>query len=170
VFLQNVDDVGQFGDAASATVDGHVTALAARSPVGGLRVATPTAQGWYGLHLSGAVADKTNAPIDGSPAITGALAFADSAGSAETTLDATVHAGAYAFSDSGKSAVFAAGAAWNATAKNWVGALTLVDAHAPSTKVDGKVAGVSEIGHVAARRLFVNAPGATPAGIYVVTF
>lgn len=170
VFLQNVDDLGKTGDAATAALDGsNVTALGTKAVVGGLRVANPGPQTWFGLHLTGAAADATNAPIDGSPAYTGALAFA-TGGAAEVTLDATVHAGAYALADDGRAAAFATGATWNATAKNWVGTLSFVATRDPGTAIAGNVSGVSELGPIVGRKLFVNAPGASPAGVYFVTY
>ncbi|HEX8950479.1 MAG TPA: hypothetical protein VF945_01475, partial [Polyangia bacterium] len=68
VFLQNVDDVGGFGDAATAALDGSgVKALGTKTPVGGLRVGA-AGSSWYALHLVGAATVAGNAPIDGSPA------------------------------------------------------------------------------------------------------
>ncbi len=170
VFLQNVDDVGGFGDAATAALDGSgVKALGTKSPVGGLRVAV-AGSSWYALHLTGAATVAGNAPIDGSPAIAGALAFVDGAAAADTSLDAAVHASAFGFSDDGLATVYAGGAAWDATAKNWLGALTFIADNAPATKIDAKLAGVSEIGPIGGRSLFVSAPGASPAGVYFVRY
>ena len=170
VFLQNVDDVGNFGDAAIAQLDGSgVTALGTKAPVGGLRVGAAGAT-WSALHLSGAATVAANTPIDGSPAITGALAFVAAGAGADVTLDATVHEGAFGLSDDGLAAVWAGGATWDATAKNWLGALSFAATSAPSAKIDGGLAGVSEIGPVAGRSLFVSAPGASPAGVYFVRY
>ncbi|MGZ3405404.1 MAG: hypothetical protein ACXVAN_03105 [Polyangia bacterium] len=170
VFLQNVDDVGAFGDAATAALDGSgVKTLGTKAPVGGLRVGA-AGSSWYALHLTGAAAVAANTPIDGSPAITGGLAFVAGGSAADVSLDATVHQGAFGFSDDGLAAVFAAGATWDATAKNWLGALSFIATGAPSTKIDGTVAGVSELGPIAGRSLFVSAPGASPAGIYFVRY
>jgi hypothetical protein len=169
VFLQNVDDVGQLGDAAWAALDGsHVTALGQKAAVGGLRVASPVPSTWYALHLNGAVADTAHTALDGSASLTGALALGGAGGDAP--LDAAVHEGAFRLSDSGKVAIFAGGAAWNAAATNWVGALSFVSGASPSSVVAGNLAGVSEIGPVVGRKLFVSAPAATPAGIYFVTY
>jgi hypothetical protein len=169
VFLQNVDDIGQLGDAAWAPLDGsHVTALGGKSAVGGLRVANPAAGTWYALHLNAAIADTAHTAIDGSPSLTGALALGGAGG--DVQLDAAVHQGAFRLSESGKVAIFAGGVAWNATATNWVGALSFISGASPSSVVAGNLAGVSEIGPVRSRKLFVSAPAASPAGIYFITY
>jgi hypothetical protein len=169
VFLRNVDDLGKLGDAAWAGLDGAtITALGMKANVGGLRVGVPGSGSWAALHLNAAAADTGHNAIDGAPSLTGALALGS--GSGDAALDPTVHAGGYRMSDSGKIAVFAGGATWNATASNWAGALSFVSVAAPSMIVDGHLAGVTELGTIAARKLFVCAPGATPAGIYFVAY
>ena len=172
VFLQNVDDLGQFGDAAMAARDGTgITALGMKVNVGGLRVVNPGPDTWFAMHLTGAAADMTNTPIDGSPAITGGLAWADYTGAAELALDTTVHAGAFGFAlDDGRTAAFVTGAAWNAAAGNYVGSLAFIAARQPAMKVDGMLTGVSELGPIIGRALFVNAPTAATAGVYYVKY
>ena len=86
-------------------------------------------------------------------------------------LDATAHAGTFVFAaDDGRTAAFVGGAAWNATAMNYVGALKFLAARQPSMTVDGMLAGVSEVGTIVGRALFVNAPTATTAGVYYVKY
>jgi hypothetical protein len=172
VFVQNVDGTGTFGDAAKANRDGSgISALGMKVPVGGLQVVNPGPDTWFAMHLTMSVNDTANAPIDGSPAIYGALAWADYNGGAEQTLDGKVHAGTFGFAlDDGRTAAFVTGATFNATAKNYVGALAFLAARAPSTKIDGKLSGVSELGPIIGRSLFVNAPTATTAGVYFVTY
>ena len=169
VFLQNVDDVGKLGDAAWAALDGSgVTALGTKAAVGALRVGNPSPGSWYALHGTGTTADTAHTAIDGSPSLVGALAFGSAMG--DVQLDAAVHVSGYRLSDSGKVAIWAGGATWNATASNWVGALAFASGSSPSSIVDGKLAGVSELGPVQGRKLFVSAPAASPAGIYFVTY
>ena len=173
VLLQNVDDLGQFGDVVKANRDGsNMTPLGMKANVGGLRAVNPGPGSWSALHLSGAAADPmaTNVPIDGSLTVYGSLAFADGAGNGESSLDAKVHAGAFAFADDGRTAAFVSGAAWNATANNYVGALGLIAVRAPSMKVDAMLSGVSELGPITGRGLFASAPTATPAGVYYVKY
>jgi hypothetical protein len=172
LLLQGVDQPGQLGNAAWAQLDGSkVTPLGTGATVGGLRAAAPSSGGWRALHLNGAAVDPDmkHTPINGAPPIVGSLVFDDDK-TAGTVLDASVHAGLFDFSLSGDTAVYAGGAAWNDSAQDWVGALTFVDGKTPTMKVDGKVAGVSEIGPIANRQLFVNAPLANPNGIYYLTY
>lgn len=171
VLLENVDDLGQFGDAARANRDGtSITPLGMKAAVGGLRAVNPGPDTWFAMHLTSAALDMTNVAIDGTPPITGGLAFADYTGMAEVALDATVHQSAFAFSDDGRDAVFVTGATYNANASNWVGSLAFLATRAPSTKIDGMLTGVSELGPVSSRTLFVNAPAAATAGVYYVTY
>jgi hypothetical protein len=173
VLLRNVDDLGEFGEAVKANRDGtNIQSLGMTVPVGGLSVVNPGPDTWFAMHLTGATKDPTaaNVPFNGSPAMYGALSFEDNGG-AKITLDAKVHAGAFSFAaDDARSAAFVTGATWNTTAKNYVGALQVIIARDPNTKVDGKVTGCSELGPIVGRGLFVNAPTASPAGVYYVTF
>ncbi|HEY2744109.1 MAG TPA: hypothetical protein VGL86_05790 [Polyangia bacterium] len=173
VGLQNVDDAGQFGDAFKSDLDGgNLVALGTKANVGGLQAVNPGPDTWFAIQLTTAVDDSaTNSTIDGSPAIYGALAFEDYTGAAAVALDAKVHAGTFAFAaDDGRTAAFVSGATFSATAGNYVGALKLLAARSPSMTVDGALMGVSELGPIVNRSLFVNAPTATTAGVYYVTY
>lgn len=173
VLLQNVDDKGQFGDVVKANRDGTgITPLGMKANVGGLAVVNPGPATWFAMHLTAAVDDSaTNSTINGSPAIYGGLAWADYTGAAEIALDAKAHAGTFAFAaDDGRTAAFVTGATFNATAGNYVGSLALIAARLPSMKVDGMLTGVSELGPIVNRSLFVNAPTATMAGVYFVKY
>jgi hypothetical protein len=173
VFLTNVDNVGQFGDGASSDIDGgNIKMLGTKCNVGGLAAVNPGPATWFAMQLTAAVDDSaTNSTIDGSPAIYGALSFYDNNGGAAVALDAKVHAGTYSFAaDDGRTAAFVTGATFNATAGNYVGALSLIAARLPSMKVDGMLTGVSELGPIVNRSLFVNAPTATMAGVYFVKY
>ena len=172
VFVQNVDDLGKFGDAATAALDGSsISPLGMKTNIGGLRVVNPGPATWFAMQLTGAAADAVAAdvPVVGLP-ILGGLGFADSTGAAEVALDAKVAAAGYAFSDDGRDAVYVTGATWNMAANNYLGSLAFIATRAASTKIDGMVAGVSELGPITNRSLFVNAPGATTAGVYFVTY
>lgn len=171
VFLQNVDDLGQFGDAAKAALDGSgVALLGMKANVGGLKVVNPGPDTWFAMHLTGAAIDTANSTIDGSQNVLGGLGFADYTGASEIAVDPKVHAGTFAFSDNGRDAVFVTAAAFNATAGNYVGSLGFIATRAPSTKIDGMLSGVSEVGTIVSRSLFVNAPTATPAGVYFISY
>jgi hypothetical protein len=168
VLLQNVDDLGQLGDAAHAARDGTgIAALGSKAAVGALRLANPGPKTWFALHLSGGAVDSSNTVLDGSPNISGGLAFA-SDGSGDMMLDAKVQAGAYGFSDDGRDVAFIGGATF--ANGGYAGALSFVATRAPATKIDGKLAGVTELGPIVSRSLFVSAPGAAMAGVYFVKF
>ena len=95
----------------------------------------------------------------------------DYTAAAAITLDAKVHQGAFGFAaDDGRTAAFVTGGTWNATANNYVGSLSLIAARLPSMKIDGMLTGVSELGPIVNRSLFVNAPTATTAGVYFVKY
>ena len=72
--------------------------------------------------------------------------------------DAEVAAAGFAFSDDGRDAVYVTGAAWNMAANNYLGSLAFLATRAASTKIDGMVTGVTELGPITNRSLFVNAP------------
>ncbi len=178
LFLQNLmtpptPPAIQFGDAAKANRDGTgITPLGMKTPVGGLQAVNPGPATWFAMHLTGSTDESAaNTPIDGSLAAVGALAWDDYTGAASITLDAKVHQGAFGFAlDDGRTAAFVTGATWNATATNYVGSLAFIAARLPSMKVDGMLAGVSELGPIISRSLFVNAPTATMAGVYFVKY
>jgi hypothetical protein len=178
LFLQNLGvpptpPGAQFGDAAKANRDGTgITVLGMKVPVGGLQAVNPGPDTWFAMHLNTSVDDSAaNTPIDGSSAVYGALSFEDYTGGAAVTLDAKVHQGAFGFAlDDGRTAAYVTGGTWNATALNYVGALAFIAARSPSMKVDGMLTGVSELGPIINRSLFVNAPTATTAGVYFVKY
>lgn len=177
LFLRNIGipgmpPKGQFGDAAKANRDGtNITALGLKVPVGGLRAVNPGPNTWFAMHLANSVDDGgTNTPINGSPPVTGKLMWADYMGGSELQIDAIGHQGAFEFSDDGRDVVFVGAAAWSATPMNYAGALKFLATRAPMTNINGNLAGVTELGPVSSRALFVNAPGATPAGVYYVTY
>jgi hypothetical protein len=178
VFLQNLTVPPtppgiQFGDAAKANRDGSgITVLGTKVPVGGLQAVNPGPDTWFAMHLTMAVDDSaTNSTINGSPLAYGALSWEDYTGGSPVALDAKVHQGTFGFAlDDGRTAAFVTGATFNATAGNYVGSLAFIAARAPSMKVDGMLTGVSELGPIISRSLFVNAPTATMAGVYFVKY
>ena len=102
LFLQNLGvpplpPGAQFGDAVKANRDGsNITPLGTKVPVGGLQAVNPGPDSWFAMQLTTSVDDgATNSPIDGSPAVFGALSFEDYGGGAAVTLDAKVHAGSF---------------------------------------------------------------------------
>ena len=178
LFLQKLDvppapPGAQFGEAAKANRDGTgITSLGMKVPVGGLQAVNAGPDTWFAMHLTTGVDDSANnSTIDGSPTVYGALTWDDYTGGASVTLDAKVHQGSFGFAlDDGRTAAFVTGATFNATAGNYVGSLAFIASRAPSMKVDGMLTGVSELGPIINRSLFVNAPTATMAGVYFVKY
>jgi hypothetical protein len=81
-----------------------------------------------------------------------------------------VHVGGYRFSPDGYVLLYAGGATLNTDLQAYLGTLhlfqTLVD-QAPVTPV---LTGVSELGRVRDRAMFVAAPGATVPGVYFIRY
>lgn len=170
VFLQHVDATGTTGDVYTSNLDGSSpVALGMKANTGGLQLINPVAKSWYAIHLTGATADATNVPIVGTPT-TGALSLSVSGATTDTVLDSTVGASQYAFSDDGHDVIYVSKASWYSPVANYVGTLELVDLRTPATPIPGGVAGVTELGPVSNRALFVNAPAASPAGVYYIKY
>ncbi len=179
LFVQNVDDVGQFGDAMRAARDGSgATPLASGVPVGGLAVNGAAAKDvavpghWLTAHLSSAMIDKSKMLADAATALTGALGFASDAAPAEVTLDPATRAGQMVFSDDAKALVFVGGVVYDAAARNYVGKLKQVATAMATTAAvkDEKLDGVSEIGAVVKGVGFVDAPKNATPGVYYVKY
>jgi hypothetical protein len=85
-------------------------------------------------------------------------------------LDPSVHLGGYHFSPDGYVLIYAGGTTFDPTTAAYLGTLklyqTLVD-QAPAVPI---LSGVSEVGGIVNRALFVAAPGASPAGVYFVRY
>jgi hypothetical protein len=175
VYLANVDAIGATGDLSSAALDGTgATKLAGMADTFEDKVApdqmdvAPT----LFANLLGPVTDtsSTHLPIDNSNPVVGALAVTVDLTVPEKQLFQSTHAGTgYALSDDGKLVAWADTVAWDSTAMNFVGTLRLYDASlgVPSPT---SLAGVSEVGPITARSFFVNAPLASPAGVYLVKY
>ena len=196
ITVSNVDGTGATGDVTVSALDGSGASVVARGAATGEVVTAfpapppPTANGQinYGpadlaplvlapvfAHLTGASADVVNRPIDGSRAIVGNLAFAGPellAGGAEQPLAMGVKSGGFTVSDDSYALVYIANASWSRVANNYVGQLglqqpqTLVDIAPVKPVLDG----VSELGTIVNRSLFVAAPGANPPGIYFIHY
>ena len=191
--------VSLFGDAAIAARDGSgVRTLGMTSPVGGLLAATPRAGAWLAAHLVGAAEDATLTgtqlpqPLDQGATLLGGLAFASSeSGAADTLLDAHVRAGDFRLGDDDRALVYIGGESLVMTPppdggftvvrhggrgsvkplySTYSGTLGAIDTSAPSMKRPAGLAGVSELGRIRGRSLFVNAPRADTPGVYFITY
>ena len=174
LFLQNVDDVGQVGDAVRAARDGSgATPLGTKVPIGSLQVVTPksSATPWLTAHLTGATFDTAKMLSDGGSPVVGALALGGSAlGAGEVTVDPLVRAGQFALSDDQQSLVYVSGATFDVATNNYVGALGERPVAMAPPKPISPLAGVTELGAFVGHSLFVNAPKAPTPGVYFVTF
>jgi hypothetical protein len=172
VFMQNVDDMGQFGDAVRGGRDGSApTPLGSKVPVGGLTLVTPKGGGTSFLMpvLTMASTDKSKKLVDGAPATVGGLALLGSGGAANLSVDPSVRVGQFEVADDLGSVAYAGGVAFDSTVNNYFGALYHVDA-AAGMKSDALLQGVTEVGPVVGRSLFVNAPKASTPGVYFVKY
>lgn len=196
VFVANVDATGSTGDVAVAALDGSDVRVVARGAATGELLTAfpaapppaPTGLPSYGpidlapaiappifVHLTGAAADPTEHPIDGSRPILGALALGRAdllAGGGESELARDVQSGRFELSDDGYVLAYVGGAQYSRIAVGYVGALGLAPARsdvdlAPAVPT---LDGVSELGPIVGRSFFVDAPMANPNGIYFVHY
>ncbi|MDB4970510.1 MAG: hypothetical protein JWN44_6199 [Myxococcales bacterium] len=172
LYLQNVDAVGEFGDAVRAARDGSAaTPLGTHVPTTGIGLAKLMGTSWLAAHLTSATLDKDKKLVDAAPALVGALGLTTSAGGGDTTVDPATRQGQFAVSDDQKSLVYIGGVAFDAVIDNYVGALARVAVSAPSmTLKEPLLTGATEIGPVVGTTLFCNAPKASTPGVYFVNF
>jgi hypothetical protein len=174
LFLENVDDVGGFGNAVRASRDGMTrTPLASGVPVGGLTPISPPmpipATTWVCPHLTNGMLNKDRRYIDAAAIEpVGALAITTMTSNNEVKVDATVRAGQFAVSDDEMVLVYVGGAAFDTLANNYFGALKQVPVAMPAMMTPTLLDGVTEVGPVVAKSLFVNAPRASTPGVYFV--
>jgi hypothetical protein len=171
-----VDGLGVGGDAFRSARDGSgATALGTRVPVGFLTVQTP-AEGmanaktdWVSAHLFGAMENKDQRLADEIRAIVGGLELTTATGNA--MVEATARIGQFQVSDDLQNLVWVSGAAFDSLVDNYVGSLEWAPVATPSMKPMAPVlVGVSEVGSVVGKKLFVNAPKASTPGVYFVSF
>ncbi len=173
LYLANVDGTGTTGDAFKAARDGSgATPLGTGVPVGFLEVTRPkdlTSTSWVSAHLTNAAEDKNKHLVDGIRAIVGELEVTTA--TASTKLDATpmTRIGQFQISDDLQTLVWATSAAFDMTVDNFVGNLTFAPVATPTMQpMKPVLAGVSEVGPVVGKQLFVNAPKASTPGVYFV--
>jgi hypothetical protein len=196
VYLTNVDAQGTTGDVTVAAVDGAGAQVVAHgAATGELVVALPAAPPpaatggpQYGaidmapvvtppvfVHLTNATANLGLRMIDGSRPVLGTLVMGGAgllAGDAETVLAENVQTGRFGLSEDAYVIVFVGGAVFSRIAGGYVGSLGLAQTRSDVdvAPVVPTVDGVSEVGAIEERSLFVDAPGATPPGIYFVHY
>jgi hypothetical protein len=172
VFMNNLDQPGQFGDVISSLLDGTgAVKLGSTAPTAELSVLPLKSTTPRVLNLIGASLDPNatlHVSINGSQAITGGLGLTSSLTTAEASIEATTHIGADELSDDTAFALWAGGVSWSATGLAWVGTLNVYDIPA-AMGVTG-INGVSELTPVHTRSLYVNAPANTTPGVYKVTY
>ena len=194
VYLTNVDAQGTTGDITVAALDGTSASVVARGAATGELVTAfpadqpppPTGQINYGpvdlapaivppifAHLTNATGDLTLHPIDGSRPIRGTLALGRAdllAGGAEQVLATNVRSGGFELSDDGYVLLYIGGAQFNRIAVGYVGSLGLVQTRVDVAPAVPMLDGVSELGPIVQRSLFVDAPMASPPGIYFIHY
>ena len=174
LYVANVDGIGVSGDAFKSARDGSgATALGTGIPVGFLSVTTPEgmpgAANWLSPHLFNTTENKDQKLADAVRSIVGGLELTMAAGN--TMIDPTVRVGQYQVSNDLQSLVYVSGGVYDATANNYVGSLEFVPVDMPTMKPAMPIlTGVTELGSVVKRSLFVNAPKAVPPGVYLINF
>jgi len=175
LYLANVDMTGATGDAFKSARDGSgATALGTKVPIGFLSIQTPPGAGsgsamWVSAHLTGATESMSQQLIDAVRNISGGLELTTTSGT--TMIDPNARLGQYQISDDFSNLVYVGGSAFDSTVDNYVGALEFVPVATPTMKpAKPLLTGVSEVGPVVKRALFVNAPKASSPGVYFVSF
>jgi hypothetical protein len=196
VYLRDIDTTGDSGDMVSVNFDGSdPQPMAPRVATGQVQIAYPPPiggplqrpPGFYNpgppdlsmpptpplfANLTGAARDRSaNVNIvNGTPPVTGALAFGRQLGGPELTINSNVHVGQFQFSEDGFLLLYVGDAKYNAKAFNYVGSLqvfqTTIDTHPTVPMMDG----VAEMGPVSNGALFLSAPSAAMPGLYFVKF
>ncbi len=192
-YIRGLDGRGEIGELVSAELDGSdVNSIATGVAVGSIQAGVPrppiatapsgnpnrgvvdaaqpyVAPVWAQL-VNAARDTSLNTPLfDESEPILGALGFSRDDGT-PTILDPQVHLGAYRFSPDGYVLLYVGGATLDTDLAAYLGTLhleqTLVD-QAPATPM---LNGVSELGSIRDRAVFVAAPGASPPGVYFIRY
>ena len=194
VYLTNVDAQGTTGDVTVAALDGTGARVVAHGAATGEVVTAfpadqpppPTGQVSYGpidmapqieppvfAHLTNATANLALRPIDGTRPIVGTLAFGHAdllTGGAEAVLAANVRAGGFTLSDDGYVLLYIGASQFNKIAVGYVGSLGLFQTRVDVAPAMPVLDGVSELGPIVERSLFVDAPMANPPGIYFIHY
>jgi hypothetical protein len=173
-YYQKVESQNSRGTLMHVAATAGATPLGAGVPIGFLTLTTPmgAAPGgaqWLSAHLTGSTENASTMLVDGIRNISGALELTTPTGT--TAIDPSVRIGEYGISDDLSSLVYVGGAAYDMVLGNWFGSLSFVPTAMPTMKpAKPLLTGVTEVGSVVKRSLFVNAPKAATPGVYFVTF
>jgi hypothetical protein len=198
LYLRNVSNSGDIGDLVSANFDGSdAQPMAPGVATGELQIAYPQpAQpippkpgGFYPNAaqrdmmtpiVQPVLANLTNAMRNNSTTlrflnerarpVIGTLAYGPQLGQPEIAVADMVHAGQYQFSEDGYVLLYVSDAMYQATAFNFVGKLQLFQTNNNIGPTIPMLDGVSEMGPIADRGVFVAAPGAAMPGMYFVKY
>ena len=194
---RNVDGYGLTADVVSANLDGtDPIVLAHGVPVGSLQTAFPHEDfppekkgNMFGPRdMAPALIDPvfaalTNARqqldsttdlprrlINDSSATYGALSFGRGLDQTMGAINKSVHQGAFELSDDGNVLAYVGDAAWNDDLLDFVGKLQLQPTRRDIGVVPPSLEGVTEIGPLVERSMFISAPANTTPGIYYLRF
>lgn len=176
LYLDGVDDVGQFGSAHRAARDGSgAMALSSGVPVGGLLPISPPmpipSTTWVCPHLSGATIDRDRRFIDvAATEPVGALMLTTMTASADVMVDASTRAGQFVVSDDQATLAYVGGVILDPSLNNYAGSLKSVPVAMPTMSSMALVAGVTEVGPVVGKAGFANAPKAGKPGVYYIKY
>jgi hypothetical protein len=124
---------------------------------------------WMSAHQTGSSEDKTKQLADATRAIVGGLELTTPSGT--TMIDPMTRVGQFQLSDDLQTLVYVGGSTLDPLFDNYVGGLSFVPTATPTMKLAAPIlTGVSEVGSVVKKSLFVNAPKAPQPGVYFVSF
>ncbi len=198
IYLRNVSNDGDTGDMVSAQFDGSdPQPMAPGVATGAVQIAyplpympvAPKPGGFYPgakppdlsvVPVQPVFANLTNAVRNTSTSllfvnqsarpVLGTLAYGEQIGQPELVVANNVQAGQFQFSDDGYVLLYVSDAQYQAKAFNFVGTLHLAQTNNNIGPVVPMLTGVSEMGPISERGVFVAAPGAATPGMYFVKF
>jgi hypothetical protein len=195
LYMRNISTTGDAGDLIDSRFDGSdERVMAQNAATADLQIAYPEpvpptlkpGQGFYKHPLDLSMppvpaifsnlvnaARDTSANIklvDSSRPVVGALAFGQGLGQPEVAIDPAVQAGRHQFTDDGRIIVYVGSAQYSAKSFNYVGKLQLFQTQFNTQPDVPMLDGVSELGPIGDRAMFVSAPAAPTPGIYLVKF
>ena len=192
-YIRTLDGRGEIGELVSAELDGSdVKSIANGVAVGSIKAGVPrppvptaptgnpnrgvvdaaqpyVAPVWAQLVNAKRDTSLSTPLFDESEPIVGALGFSRDDGT-PSILDPQVHLGAYSFSPDGYVLLYVGGATLDTDLAAYLGTLHLEQTLVDQAPVTPMLNGVSEVGSIRDRAVFVAAPGASPPGVYFIRY
>ncbi len=189
--VQNLDGRGDFGELTSSRWDGTDKVVIARgAEVGGMRLGFPQERRPSGHEdpsfappdllppalpalvatLNGGTREAANIAINEAQPIFGALTITGDLKALGRPIASKVHSGTFRFSNDGYAIAAVKDVVWSSDVLNYVGKLEIQPTLFDIAQVYQALDGVSEIGPIVDRQVFVNAPTAAKPGVYFIKY